>query len=176
MPLQMHLQLALDTNVLFDRAENRDFAVAIFDFLSGHEIALIVTRTVLAELDSAITRPLSRQEAQLAERALGNLLSWGIKPVVISDSSLSVAAEVSKALRLAQLLPYEESHDGSILAETAMANAKYLVTSDVHLISMDRQKTKQILQARSLPEVHVASPRNLYYRLKREKPIGGLGA
>ena len=167
MPLQTQLRLALDTNVLFDRAANHDFAITILEFLHTHEIALIVTYTVLAELGSAVSRPISAQKAELAKRALDCFRTWGIQTEVIEGSNLGIAAEVSNALRREQLLPYDEFHDGCILAEAALAKAQYLVTSDHHLISMDREKTKRVLKAQALSDVHVVSPRSLYIRLKK---------
>lgn len=160
-------QLGLDTNVLFDLADEQDFAGTVLEVLKEEKATVKVSPTVLIEIEYEIMQPASPQKARRAEHALRCLPSWGITPFTLAPIQLAIAAEFSRSLQQASILPDGEFHDGCILAETALCPLEYLLTSDLHLLSLDREKLKFMFRERGLPNVHVVSARNLYALLKR---------
>jgi hypothetical protein len=54
-------QLALDTNVLFDLADGKDFASTVLEVLGEEKATIKVSPTVMIELEYEITHPVSPQ-------------------------------------------------------------------------------------------------------------------
>jgi predicted nucleic acid-binding protein len=160
-------QLGLDTNILFDLADEKDFAGTVLEVLKEEKATVKVSPTVLVEIEYEIMHPASPQKARRAERALHCLPSWGVTPFSLAPIQLAIAAEFSRSLQHARILPDGEFHDGCILAETALCPLEYLLTSDVHLLSMNREKLKAMFEERGLPIVQIVSARSLYALLKQ---------
>jgi hypothetical protein len=87
--------------------------------------------------------------------------------VSLADVQLTIAAEFSKELRNLRLIADGEFNDGRILAETALCPLEFLLTSDSHLLSIDREKLKALFEKKHLPEVQIVAPRGRYAKLGR---------
>lgn len=160
-------QLALDTNVLFDLADGKDFAGTVLEVLKEEKATVKVSPTVMMELEYEIIHPASPQKGKRAERAIHCIHSWDITPFRLAPIQLDIAVEFSKSLQYARVLTDGEFNDGRILAEVALCPLEFLLTSDTHLLSINREKLKVLFTERELPVVEVISARNLYSRLKR---------
>src|SRR5216684_7045793 len=77
-------RLALDTNVLLDRADNAPFAIDFCEEFQKNQFSLEVPPTVIAELDHFRTKG-NDEEQRLAAIALSSLRSWGMTPIVLKD-------------------------------------------------------------------------------------------
>jgi predicted nucleic acid-binding protein len=84
---------------------------------------------------------------------------WKLKPIRLEASKLGIAKEFAKTLLHTGLLPANEFHDGCILAEAAQGSAHFLLTSDKHLLNIDREKLHLLFQEKQLPKVEIVSPR-----------------
>ena len=130
-------QLALDTNILFDLADEVD---AAHDFRETFKRAGYVFRigpTVVQELAFCSCEHKDKRHRQLAETALRNALSWDITPFDLQAVAHGIAEGFAKRLIQDELLPDTEYNDGLILAETSLAQIPILVTSDKHLLNID---------------------------------------
>jgi predicted nucleic acid-binding protein len=160
--------LAVDTNVLFDLAEGKEFAKGALEVLRERGAVIQVSPTVLIELEHEVEKPKTPQKGKCAERALDSLLSWGMEPMKLDPVKLGIAAEFSRDLLRSKLLPPGEFHDGCILGEAALASAQFLLTSDTHLLGMDREKLEGIFQEWEFSKVQTVSPRAFFARITRQ--------
>ena len=166
-PSKLQLALALDTNVILDLADGKDFAATILEFLQEQKATIKIPPTVMVELEYEIEHPSSPRRAERAEHAFGAMPKWGITPLTLPAARHGVVEEFSKSMQQAGILPYGEFHDGCILAEVAFGGMDFLLSSDTHLLSIDREKLNRLFKDKELPKVEVVCPRNLYGRLKR---------
>jgi predicted nucleic acid-binding protein len=128
-------RLALDTNVLLDRARGRDFAVAFIENAQRHGFSLHITYTVAAELDY-ISQNGTADEQEAATTSLNSMLNaWDIKPIDPTDLELDYRKNFVAIVAERNVLPPGEVNDARILAETAIASISMLVTSDQHILS-----------------------------------------
>src|ERR1043166_2358041 len=160
-------QLALDTNVLFDLADGKDFAGTVLEFLTEQKAAIKVPPTVMVELEYEISSQISPQKAKRAERAFQAIASWKMTPINLASAQRAVVREFSKTLQHAGVIPHDEFNAGCILAETALSCLDFLLTSDTHLLSIHRQRLNELFDEKSLYRVEAVSPRRLYSQLKR---------
>ena len=79
---------------------------------------------------------------RLATKALNNLLSWKILPYELDDFNRRMAKRFSRLIRDRGLLPDAEENDGKILGEAAVKGIPLLVTSDGHILEMDREQLR----------------------------------
>jgi predicted nucleic acid-binding protein len=132
-------RLALDTNVIFDLAGDQAVAHDFRDVCLERGYSLWLPPTVVEELAYfSESRDVPRK--RLATNALNNLLSWKVRPIQLDDLDRYLAKRFSRLLRDRGLLPDDEDNDGRILGETATAGIAMLVTSDRHILDMDREQ------------------------------------
>ena len=131
--------MALDTNVLFDLADGKDFACTVLEVLREEKATVKVSPTVIIEIAYEITHPASSQKARRAEQAFECLHTWSITPFSLAPIQHAIAMEFSNSLQHAGMLPHGEFHDGCILAEAALCPLEFLITSDRHLLATDRE-------------------------------------
>jgi len=151
-------QLALDTNVLFDLADGKDFATTVLEVLAEENATVKVCPTVMVEIEHEISHPVSLQKARRAERAFKCFKTWGITPFSLAPVQHAVAQNFSVSLQNTGVLPQGEFHDGCILAETALCPLEYLLTSDRHLLSIDSEGLQRHFQHFHLPRFQIVSP------------------
>ena len=153
-------QLALDTNVLFNLADGKDFAHAFREAFLAASYSLRFSPTVLQELVAAELEGDAR-ERRLAATALSNVVRWQIRPFDLTSVEESIAGQFAHRLLTAGLLPPEEFNDALIVAETSVAEIPLLVTSDQHLLDMDEEALGLLFSQADLPPIRVAHPRRL---------------
>jgi predicted nucleic acid-binding protein len=161
------LAVALDSNVLFDLADGKEFAATALEVLRENEAKVFVPPTVFIELLYEVEHCTSPEKGKRAERALDGVRAWNVKPISLTPTKLAIAKEFSNHLRDLRLLPNSEFHDGCILAEAALWPVAFLLTSDEHLLSIDRESLQKCFDERQLARVEIVSPRGFYNRVKR---------
>jgi len=114
-------RFALDTNILFDLADQRDFALTFLEVFLEKGYSFSVPPTVIQELVSK-----SDQGEPLARRAISEMLNWKIKPFDLIPVGHGITESFSARLRNSGLLPPDEINDGLILAETSLAGISVL--------------------------------------------------
>lgn len=160
MEVSSQKRLSLDTNVLFDLADERDFAHDFREAYQTKAYSLLIPPTVVAELYFFLEHGASDEE-RLARLTVTNLASWDIHAAPLTGAQIRVARTLAANITAAGLLPPEELNDALILAETAVAGIPLVVSSDSHLLDIDHEKLRSLcLDARVIPVVP-ASPRHL---------------
>ncbi len=92
---------------------------------------------------------------------------WDISPYDLKAVGHGIADADARKLIDLGLLPEDELHDGLILVETALAGVPCLVTSDRHLLRIDKPKLAKALANLDLPMVQIFDPDEL---LRLAKP------
>ena len=77
-------RLALDTNVLLDRANGEFFAKDFCETFQRRNYSLEIPPTVIAEL-AYFRRRGNAAEQKAAEIALFSMIDWGLTPIVLRD-------------------------------------------------------------------------------------------
>src|SRR6266478_9083326 len=100
-------RLSLDTNVLFDLADERDFAHHFRDTHQSKGYALVICPTVVAEL-YFLHEHGDAEEQRLAALSLGGIASWDIQAFPLAGVQLDIAWRFAAALIARGLLPETE--------------------------------------------------------------------
>jgi hypothetical protein len=161
--------VALDSNVLYDLAAQEEFALAGLEVLKEQGIGLFIPLTVFIELEFEIRHGQSPQKAARATRAMENIPAWKMKVMRLDPHKMGIAHEFSKAIRNAQLLPYEECNDGDILGEATQHPVEFLLTSDKHLLKIDRDQLQALYRSKHLPKVEIVSPWRFFTALNKRQ-------
>ncbi len=158
-------RLSLDTNVLFDLADEKDFAHDFRETYQRKGYALVVCPTVVAEL-YFFQEHGDPEEQRLASGALAGLVSWDIQVFPLTGVQLDIAWRFGAALVARGLLPETEINDARILAETSVAAIPLVVPSDRHLLDIDQDALRNASADAHLPPSFPASPRRLVRALR----------
>jgi hypothetical protein len=159
-------QLSLDTNLVLDLAEGKDFAHEFSEIFLSKGYALVLPPTAVHELHLIFTHGDSPAERELARMALPHLLQWGIRPFDLDSTAEAICAQFVHTLFRQRLLPEDEMNDGLILAETSLAKIPMLVTSDKHLLDIDEHALLLTFNEADLAPVHPVHPKNLLRALR----------
>jgi predicted nucleic acid-binding protein len=160
MEVSSQKKLSLDTNVLFDLAEKRDFA---HDFREGYQrkgYALLISPTIVAELYFFLEHGDSDEE-RLARLSLSNLATWDVEVTPLTSGQLKVARSLGGLIAKSGMVPPEEINDALILGETAVAGIPLVVTSDHHLLDIEDERLRTIFLDSGVSPVFPVSPRRL---------------
>ena len=152
-------RFALDTNVLVDLANEKDFAHTFREVFLEKQYSLLVSPTVVQELTFAALRK-SGEEQQLAMQALTRMREWSIEPFGLVSVGHGITERFAQRMIERALLPEEEVNDALILAETSLADIPVLVTSDQHL-SVDEALLLTLFNESDLKQVRPLHPKNL---------------
>ena len=158
-------RLALDTNVLVDRANGEVFAKDFCEIFQDRNYSLEIPPTVIAEL-AYFQRRGNAAEQKAAEVALLSMIAWGLTPIALRDVEKSYKKNFIEIAKEAQLLPPKEINDLYILAETAIANIPALVTSDRALLNIDLVGLQIAFQDAGLPSVSPVHPARMIRALR----------
>lgn len=152
--------LALDTNVLFDLAAERDFAHTFREVFQERGFSLNVPPTVVQELSYYA---LEKQCAETASalKALEQMRNWRLEPFDLKSVGHAIAEQFSQRLMRIGLLPDGEFNDGLILAETSLACIPALVTSDGDLLNIEDAALRVCFEDSDLMPVQVFHPKSL---------------
>jgi hypothetical protein len=143
-------RLALDTNLAFDLATEAAVAHDFREVCLERGYSLWLPPTAVEELVH-VSEVGGATEKNLASAALNHLLLWKILPFQLDDLDRHLANRFSQLLRERGLLPDEEDNDGKILGETAAERIPMLVTSDRHILDMDRDQLEVAFVDSDLP-------------------------
>ena len=152
--------LALDTNLLLDLADEKDFAHEFKEEFSSRGYSLLVPPTVVAELAFFASLKDAPQH-DIASIALEKIGAWKCQPFALSSTQLAIAVRFAARLTDASLIPEAEQNDGKILAQTSLAGIPLLVTSDKHLLDLDDDTLWLAFNDADLLPVHPSHPKRL---------------
>jgi predicted nucleic acid-binding protein len=158
-------RLALDTNVLFDLADGKDFAHDFRETCRSKGYALLISPTVVAEL-FFLERHGDMEERRLASRSLARIASWDIQAFTLSSLQLDLSRRLASSILAHRLLPESEVNDAFILAEAAVAAIPLVVSSDQHLLDLDEGALRDECLRADLPTVFPVNPRRLLRALR----------
>jgi len=153
-------RLALDANVLFDLAAEKDFAHTFREVYQERGYSLWVPPTVVQELSYYVHEKVCR-ESKLAFQALAQMRRWHLIPYDLKSVGHGITEQFARRLIRVGLLPEGEFNDGLILAETALASIPVLVTSDGDLLNIDAIALRVQLEEADFPPVQVFHPKPL---------------
>lgn len=153
-------RLALDTNLLFDLAAEKDFAHTFREVYQGRGYSLVIPPTAIQELAFCA---LEKQcaETPLALKALQQMRAWGLSPFDLKSVGHGITEQFSQKLLRLGLLPEGEFNDGLILAETSLAGIPVLVTSDSDLLDIEEIPLRVQFEESDLPPVQICHPKLL---------------
>ncbi len=157
---QQSKNLALDTNLLLDLADEVDFAHTFREVSLERSYVLLVPPTAIQELTHAAINKTGAEQRN-AHRALASLRTWRIQPFDVAPVAHGIAEQFARRLIQRGLLPEEELNDGEILAEASLANIPVLVTADHHLLDMDEARLLTAFNDSDLSPVRPLHPRDL---------------
>ena len=153
--------VAVDTNVLLDRANDDELVVDAFETIQRRlaSVEFIVTPTVIEEIALKAESGDTALDCRLARRVLSCVLRpWGFRPMNFVPVGKGIVAEIAQRLRRAGLIPDSELNDSLIVAEAALAGATLLLSSDAHIKDLDYRRLKLILDATDMDAPLLASP------------------
>ncbi len=153
-------RLAADSNLLFDLAEKKDFALTFLEVAKEKSFTLHLPPTVVQELTFAALRKRG-EEQKLALAALQNLRAWEIAPFDLVAVGHGITEQFARRLHELRLLPETELNDGLIVAETGLAGIPILISSDKHLLNIEADELTRVCRERHIAEVSVIHPRKL---------------
>jgi hypothetical protein len=158
-------RLSLDTNLLLDLAEGKDFAEEFLESFQARGYELLVTPTVAGELN-ALSILGGKPQRTFAHKALYRLRHWNCQPFALSDTKLAIADRFAYRLSELRLIPEEEQNDGRILGETSLAGIPLLVTSDRRLLDLEEEELLLAFHGADLSPVNAAHPKRLLKALQ----------
>ena len=151
---------SLDTNILFDLADEKDFAHDFRETYQAKGYALVICPTVVAELYFFHEHG-NAEEKRLASLTLGRTASWDIQAVALTSLQLDIAWKFADAILSRRLLPAREINDARIVGETCVAGIPLVVSSDNHLLGMDQDALRAACAEADLLPSFPARPRRL---------------
>ena len=158
-------KLSLDTNVLFDLADEKDFAHDFREVYQAKGYALVICPTVVAEL-YFLREHGDVEEGRLASLSLKNITSWDIQVFPLTSVQIDLARRLAADIIARGLLPADETNDARILAETSVVGVPLIVSSDHHLLDIDSEILRNTCMEVDLPPVYAANPRCLLRALR----------
>jgi predicted nucleic acid-binding protein len=160
MEVSSQKKLSLDTNILFDLAEEEDFAHDFREAYQQKGYSLLICPTVVAELYFFLELGAADEERP-ARTAIAKLALWDILAAPLTASQLRAARNLAKKICNSGLLPPEEVNDANILTESAVAGIPLVVSSDNHLLNIEQDSLRAIFLDAGIVPTLTASPRRL---------------
>ena len=115
--------VAVDTNVLLDRANDDELVLDVLDTLRRRIPAalFIVTPIVIEEIVLKTERGDTPADQRLARRVLASLIQpWGFQPVNFMPEGRGIVSEIASRLRREKLIPDTEMNESLLVAEAAL--------------------------------------------------------
>ncbi len=142
--------VVVDTNVLIDLADGVERvwqALEVLRARANHPV-LLVPPTVIQELallsQSAEEGP---ELMALAAKALTSLRAWGLQPINLVPVGHGICERIADTLLESGLLPTGELNDAFVVAEAALLSATILLSSDGHVLDIDRDRLQITLRS-----------------------------
>ena len=140
--------VALDTNVLLDRASNDELVLDALATIQRRlpSCEIIVTPTVIEEIVLKVEHSETPLDRRLARKVLSSMVGpWGFRAMSFIPVGRGIVSEIARRLRRQGLIPDSEMNDTLIVAEAALAGATLLVSSDSHIKDLDYARLKLVL-------------------------------
>ncbi|WP_404425404.1 hypothetical protein [Nibricoccus sp. IMCC34717] len=150
--------VAVDTNVIFHLAEDHAPSLNLILRLIRRGYTPIVTQTVVQELAYAYSFSKEASKRKVAEKALRNLLNWGIQVINLKPVGNGICDVVADKIGSKHLLPPSERHDAFVVIEASFCAAVFLCSWDNHLLHADNAALNQILSEHDLNPVSILPP------------------
>jgi predicted nucleic acid-binding protein len=157
------LWVAVDTNVLLDLADEQEHAWGAIETirrrLPGAQV--IVPPTALQELFWIAEHDGSPTARRLARTAAENLVAkWEFTPLTLVPVGHGITERIAAGMRARRLLPEAEVNDSLIVAESALAGCKLLLSSDAHITGISADKLALLLAAADVETILISKPRD----------------
>lgn len=169
----MRPRVAVDTNFLLDLATPTEDSRDALDLLRDRvkNVELVVTPTVLDELDDLAHNDPSAAKRELALKALQSLVrDWAISPLRLTDVGEDIIESVGDKIRLRGIIPYEERNDSYAIAEAALANCDIFVSNDGHIKDADQTQLTALLRECDVSQVVIlTSPHGIIRKFGRKR-------
>ena len=170
--------VAVDTNVLLDRAESDedilDCLATIRERVENHCFAVLPT--VIQELQdlSELSGPGIggsdwKRKRDLAGTALDNILNWRFQPINFVPVRHGIVEQAARKIRERGIIPMDQITDSLIVAEAAALPSALLISSDAHICGLDKEALNFELAAAHLARISVYSPRELVRMFFRKR-------
>jgi predicted nucleic acid-binding protein len=157
--LRSATQWALDTNVLIHLVEGKENVCAACEIACERGIRLFATEVVFSELMDIAENGETARVQRLAAQALHqSRRKWSIEPLGITDLERTIAESFAEALLQRKVIPQCERNDAIVLAEAAVKDIPFVISSDSHLINADREELVLLCHAKDLRVVSVLHP------------------
>jgi rRNA-processing protein FCF1 len=153
--------IAVDTNVLIDLAYHNGIVMDCFSTISRKfpQAPIIVPPTVIAELADLATDGDTESEKISALTTLGKIRrQWGFNPINCVPGGHGMVEETARKIRAAGLIPEEEIHNSFVIAESALANATLLLSSDDHMRDINQAALGELLERHHVRRLIIFSP------------------
>ena len=157
------LWVAVDTNVLLDLADDRDSAWRAIETIRQRlpGVQIVVPPTAVQELAS-LAQDGDGIEQRLALTAASKLVAeWGFVPLNLIPVGHGITERIAGDIRRHGFLPASEVNDSFIVAESALAGCKILLSSDQHITGIPADRLAVLLAAADVETVLIASPRDV---------------
>lgn len=152
--------VAVDANVLMDLGEESE---AVIDALSTirqrlRSPRITIPPTPQQELAHIARRGATEKDRNRALAAIEAARRWRIVPVNLMPVGHGIVERIADRLRNRGLIPAEEINDSLLVAESALLEARLLISSDQHLRGIDFERLSIELQAFDLTAPVIATP------------------
>lgn len=158
------LWVAVDTNVLLDLADGKEHVwnavQTVRKRLPG--VQIVVPPTAVQELAWIVDNGDTEQERKLALTAAQKLVrEWQFVPLNLIPVGHGITDRIASELRRKGLLPEEEVNDSYVVAKSALAGCRILLSSDAHVADIPADKLALILAAADVETVLISKPREI---------------
>lgn len=152
--------IAVDANVLFDLADDKDDVFEAVSIIRGRlrDARFLIPPTVQQELAHWALRG-DTQKQELARNTIQLSQSFRIAPASLIAGKY--VEQIAERIRECDLIPEEEINDSLVLAESAFLGCSILLTSDAHLRGIDFERLTLELQAFDVVAPIIATPREI---------------
>ena len=152
--------VAVDANVLMDLGEESE---AVIDALTTirqrlRSPRIAIPPTPQQELAHIARRGDTEKDRDRALAAIEAARRWRIVPVNLMPVGHGIVERIADRLRDRGLIPAEEINDSLLVAESALLEARLLISSDQHLRGIDFERLSIELQAFDLAAPVIATP------------------
>jgi hypothetical protein len=152
--------VAVDVNVLMDLGADSE---AVADALATIRQRLgspriIIPPTAKLELIYIAQQGDTGADRKRAVKAIAAARAAGIVPINLLPASHGIVERVAEALRAAGLIPVEEVNDSQLIVESALLEARLLLSNDEHLRGVDFERLTIELQKFDLTAPVIAKP------------------
>jgi len=162
--------VAFDTNIIIGLGAGEDVCLDCVETLKKAKLRprLIITDTVAQELVAINGDPKKNASLRKCARAgLTGLHQRGFEFVRLQPAQHGIAAVVGDALRNHGLIDHAERNDSLIIAEAALVDCAYLVSSDKHVVDIDQAEMNRLLKAQHVGELKIVRPAIIVRQLGR---------